>query len=502
MPTATTTVTKSAFPAHFPLKAGAQSLTPSSSAPTRAPSSPTAQTSTSTSATLRSLYNRAARAFVLRDIPLTYSLIQSAFVLLKPPSSVPDSLADHRRKWDILRITFDSTVYTSPPSSIETLPESLRAILSESAQALSTSIYTRSLSLFTPNADPTQKVTLNAACLPTQVLTTLVYSSLKLDAPDVGRVMIEDWLARREPHYSLDTDGDGYVKVLDLYCIHILPKLEQWDYAKEFLEYESEMPLDRREHLKRSLNNMYVQAMAHRRPFQSAATPASSASPSPRSYSPTPSSPSSSSSSLSTTSTHTVVPATPRGNRLFASPSALTSLSQMPLSSVSVSSDEIATPRAAHASLIPNNNQRPPRPSSKSRTLSSNSSAYSSLPRSHLAHQVSARPGSPSTYSLIRASLAPYLTSKKMTAFLLLFVLVPLISFILRIRRKRRLMRLDSVGVGAANTAAAAASATNAELVRRRLQAAGAESGLFQRAWGEVVRVVGDTVRMAGSGLV
>lgn len=241
MPTATTTFTKTPFAAQLPLKAGLKS---SSSLP----STPTAQSSTN--ATLRSLYNRAARAFVYRDITLTYSLLQSAFAILKPPKTAPDFLSDQRRKWDILRITLESTLYTSPPSSTEALPESLRSMLSESPQALATSIYSRSLSLFTPNTGIAQKTTLNAAYLPSPVLTTLVYSSLKIDAPDVGRVVIEDWLACREPNYSLEpqeSEGDGYAKVLDLYCLQVLPKLEQWDYAKEFLDYESELPTQHRE---------------------------------------------------------------------------------------------------------------------------------------------------------------------------------------------------------------------------------------------------------------
>lgn len=63
--------------------------------------------------------------------------------------------------------------------------------------------------------------------------------------------MIEDWLARREYPDSLtrsDSDnGDGYEKVLELYCLQVLPKLEQWDYANEFLEYESELVHETRE---------------------------------------------------------------------------------------------------------------------------------------------------------------------------------------------------------------------------------------------------------------
>lgn len=44
------------------------------------------------------------------------------------------------------------------------------------------------------------------------------------------------------------------------------------------------------------------------------------------------------------------------------------------------------------------------------------------------------------------------------------------------------------------------ATITNAELVRRRL--GGVEAGVLGRIWGEVVRAVADTVKMAGSGLV
>ena len=53
-------------------------------------------------------------------------------------------------------------------------------------------------------------------------------------------------------------------------------------------------------------------------------------------------------------------------------------------------------------------------------------------------------------------------------------------------------------------TASATVAASYADLVRKRLQTAGSGSKgtLFGRAWGEIVHVVGDTVKMAGSGLV
>ena len=59
-------------------------------------------------------------------------------------------------------------------------------------------------------------------------------------------------------------------------------------------------------------------------------------------------------------------------------------------------------------------------------------------------------------------------------------------------------------GGTAATMAVASSASSNADLVRRRLQAAhgGVEAGFVRRAWNELIRAVGDTVRMAGSGLV
>ena len=68
-------------------------------------------------------------------------------------------------------------------------------------------------------------------------------------------------------------------------------------------------------------------------------------------------------------------------------------------------------------------------------------------------------------------------------------------------RRRKRLLNLSGVAQVTANTTAAA---TTADVVRKRLQVGGSgvKGTLFGRMWGEIVRVVGDTVKMAGSGLV
>jgi hypothetical protein len=213
------------------------SISTSSPIPTKASST------ASTEVTLQSLYNRAARTFLHRDVTVTLTLLNSAFALLPPPiAPVPDALDAHRRKWDILRITLETTVFSSPPD-IATLPQPLRELLLLSPQSLISTSYARSLKLFTPSSLPRRP---SSAFLPHQVLITLVASSLKLDCSNIGREIAEDWLSKRGQYEFVPSTGEAYEKVLELYCLHVLPRLGEWDYVKEFLSYENELSPDRR----------------------------------------------------------------------------------------------------------------------------------------------------------------------------------------------------------------------------------------------------------------
>ena len=210
--------------------------------------SQTTQPTSSTATTLRSLYPRAAKAFLQRDVALTHSLLTSAFPLIHPPASLAtqnDALASSRRKWDILRITFETTLFSSPPSSHdpERLPPSLRANLMLSPESLIATLHSRSLQLFTPS-DHSHRP--SSSFLPAQILVTLVLSSLKLDSPEVARGMIEDWLAKHGQEIDAG-DPKGYAKVLELYCLHVLPRLQDWEYAEDFLTYERELLPDVRQ---------------------------------------------------------------------------------------------------------------------------------------------------------------------------------------------------------------------------------------------------------------
>ena len=142
----------------------------------------------------------------------------------------------HRRKWDILRITLETTVYASPPPADDPrgLPQVLRANQMLSPQSLVSSLLARSLELFTPTPNKPSPY-----FLPHQILVTLILASLRLGCPEVGKSMIEEWLTRCVSETFPSNDVRlGYIKIMDLYCLHILPRMEEWEYAEDFLRYE------------------------------------------------------------------------------------------------------------------------------------------------------------------------------------------------------------------------------------------------------------------------
>ncbi|KAG1826647.1 hypothetical protein EV424DRAFT_1390283 [Suillus variegatus] len=409
---------------------------------------PTSKSSSTTEATLQLLYNRAARAFLHRDVAITFTLLSTAFALLSPPlAPSPDPLDVHRRKWDILRITLETTVFSSTPDLVD-LPQPLRESLLLSPQSFISNLYARSLALFTPSSLYRKP---SSAFLPHQIIITLIASSIKIDCPNIGREITEDWLSKRGQYDFVPSTGEPYHKVLELYCLHVLPRLGEWEYVKEFLSYENELSSDERRELHLALEAQHAQALESTK----RETPKPEPPPSPIPIPPLRSlSPASSSSSLSTTSTRTAVPASPRPK--------LTR--QQSASSTSAVSDVTVTrsPRYGH-------NQSMPR----------GSSSASAVRISHLPpvdhNLATAQP--PTSLALIRSYFNHYFTANRIATLSVLFFLIPLLSLILRRRQ-----RLE----------------TPADLVRRRLLEARGDS-IVRQLWNELVRAVLDTVRM-GSG--
>ncbi|KAH9921895.1 uncharacterized protein B0H18DRAFT_1019715 [Fomitopsis serialis] len=516
MPSVTST-TQTAVPGSLNLKASTGNLSMSSSVPsTPSSASPSASfsSSNSTLASLRGLYPRAARAFLQRNVALTHSLLTAAFALVAPPpysyyadATAPprtaDPLASQRRKWEILRITFETTLYAAPPQTEDPdeLPPPLRANLLLSPEPFIATLHNRALQLFTPTTSSgAHMMKPSSTYLPAQVLVTLALASLKLGCTAVGRGMIEDWLARR-PRYA---------KVMELYCLHVLPRLEDWDYAEDFLQYERELAPDTRKYMMSSLRSLRIQAMSSQPPPTTKGLPTSTSEPTlstSRSVSPARSD--SSASSSSSGSTHTATPTTPRPSGK--SKAALPPVSRMTSIPPSASSQSISstttsrtvTPSNAHATSP----RRRSRSANRSKAVNGGADVSLDTPRATtpVPHPLPRLPRAapleapaplrvPSALALIRTSCAALtrgMSRTKLAAYVLVFVVVPLLSFVLRVRRRR-------------GRPASANGGGTVEEVRRRLRNAGVGEGkgVVTRAWEELLRAVGDTVQMGGRGLV
>lgn len=213
-------------------------------------------------ATLKPLYPPAARAFLRREVGLTQSLIDAAFLILNahPPNSSPDPYAVLRRKWDLLRITLETTMYSSitGENHPDALPANLRSNLTISPSELVQTLHTRSIHLHSPKYTPDTPS--SPQFLPLQILMALVFASLKLDCPELGKNMVEQWLNHRAdapsgpsaPLYdgssppAPDPTEDMYERLIEAYCLQILPRLGEWDYAMEFLKYEPELAREKK----------------------------------------------------------------------------------------------------------------------------------------------------------------------------------------------------------------------------------------------------------------
>jgi hypothetical protein len=501
-----------------------------------------------TATTLRPLYTRAVRAFLHRDIVLTHSLLTSAFSLITPPlTPALDSLTEYRRKWDVLRITLEVTIYTAPPPDSTSIPTALRSNALLSAAALLATLHTRSLRLFAPADGP---ATPDPAFLPAQVLVTLALSSAKIGCPAAGRGIIEEWLACRTSNAAAVnsaavTAEDGYEKVLEVYILNILPALGEWAYARQFLGYETELPVQSRERLTTSLASLQEQHLASliREPSPSLSAPTSPSTPSNPSLTlaaahrssststssavtPTPSRPSSptpSNSSTSTNSTHTAVPANPHPHAFKSKPGGhsnghayahgLAPLTPTPSSTaLRPSTHDFPSLRASSSRTWqqPRDAQSPAR-RSDGETRSRPTSWYV-LTRATVTTPGGGRASSSSLIESIHTALRPYIRYAPL--FLLCVVLPALAVFLRFLRQRRRWPKSISASSSAAAVAAAAAATavgsgsgaaarTRAvEDVRRRLSGVQGRQGLFSTLWNEAVRAVWDTVAMGGRGLV
>ena len=227
-------------------------------------------------------------------------------------------------------------------------------------------------------------------------------------------------------------------------------------------------------------------------------------------------------SSLSTISNHTIKPSHSRGRRHLNSLSSISGLPSASASTDSLSSDTTATPRgysssrksrftnghSDHQLHDPDHRDKSPpadRSSSRgSRQSSSSSRSWSSFP---FVSTTNLDPSEASTYRIVKATLASYFTLPKLSTLLIIFVLFPVISFLLRLRHRRRKLLAGGGAAVASNGSGTlrngSSADTNVELVKKKLRQIGAaDTSLAWKLWIEIVKMVMDTVKMAGSGLV
>ncbi|KAG8868046.1 hypothetical protein FRC20_004282 [Serendipita sp. 405] len=228
--------------------------------------SPSSKKVGSTKSTLRTLYEQAKLAFLQRNLALADKLVTQAFTLLAAPLShggvqseegeigqkTADPLDSQRRKWDILRITLQTTIYTSQPSEATLSPlKFLHRLRSQS------------LKLFTPVG-----AVASITNVPDTVVLLLIVSALKLEEVNTAKDWVEEWLMSRNPQREDTIDPQinasdatnsppmtSYERIIDIYVLHVLPRLDLWDDAVEFLRYESEMREEVKERISQSLQS-------------------------------------------------------------------------------------------------------------------------------------------------------------------------------------------------------------------------------------------------------
>ncbi|GAA5927039.1 uncharacterized protein JCM15063_000440 [Sporobolomyces koalae] len=242
----------------------------------------------------RKHYHAASRAFIVRDYASAASSLHSASTTLpeSPAGRWLDSLThgepialvdDLKRRLDIFQITLLATVHASATPRAPT--PNLTRLLDLSPSQLVASLWN---SLVNPEATDSNRdifPTSSAALVHPSIPTALCLAALKLDQPSSARAVAEAWLgSTSEPlekiaweqvegwgdewaaYIPLDRVGDvsmtasgslspvsnqdkatqarnqlvtSWIKLLDLLVLHILPRLDEWEAAADFVRLQS-----------------------------------------------------------------------------------------------------------------------------------------------------------------------------------------------------------------------------------------------------------------------
>lgn len=258
---------------------------------------------TSSVTVARKHYNNASRSFLVRDYASTASFLDQATQSLAPtqPTEGYDALVRGtparaevglRRRLDILIVTFLATVHVAP--GLPPLAHShFSDLLRLSPDELVRSLWHSFVDPETPNPAKADIVTdSRVALVHPSIATSLCLAALKLDQPQLAKAIAEAWIgsttddldriawheaemigagSRWESVMPLDTMSGvsaqgmsgssiltaapptppdaasearrqfvkSWIKLVDLLVLHVLPKLQEWDAAGDFVRLQA-----------------------------------------------------------------------------------------------------------------------------------------------------------------------------------------------------------------------------------------------------------------------
>ncbi|KAL1915971.1 uncharacterized protein VTP21DRAFT_6359 [Calcarisporiella thermophila] len=110
-----------------------------------------------------------------------------------------------------------------------------------------------------------------------ELVVVCVLLSLNENVPVVGREIVEAWLASL-PDEEMEKmengqEREGYEKIVELFVLHVLARLEEWDYAKEFLHYNEVISPDKKKVYENTLEKLHQKTLKARAKAAALATP-------------------------------------------------------------------------------------------------------------------------------------------------------------------------------------------------------------------------------------
>lgn len=257
----------------------------------------------SSTAEARQLYHQATRAFLVRDYATAATCLHDGvsrlehieqdawFRALETGGSTQRAVIDLRRRLDILKVTLLATVRSSP-AALSPAP-SLTPLLELEPDKLVHALWSDLIGDSAPDADAEVVPTPAASHLHPSLAVSLALAALKLDSPKSARAVVEAWFGSVgedvevvvadfasngtvDWHAGLDfpldqvaggrahqqdlsdssttlgqaprSDQDAavralvgsWLRLLDLLVFHILPKLDEWDAAGDFVRLQGQ----------------------------------------------------------------------------------------------------------------------------------------------------------------------------------------------------------------------------------------------------------------------